>query len=52
MNNEQQCHDISDKAGNLLEAYLPGQHGQWGRIAQDNRQFINSVFWILRTGVP
>ncbi|MCC9001864.1 MAG: transposase [Candidatus Competibacter sp.] len=23
----------------------------WG-IAQDNRLFINAVFWILRTGAP
>lgn len=31
---------------------LPGQRGQWGGIAQDNRRFINGVFWILRTGAP
>jgi len=24
----------------------------WGRIAKDNRLFINAVFWILRTGAP
>ena len=29
-----------------------GQRGQWGGIAQDNRRFINGVFWILRTGAP
>jgi transposase len=23
-----------------------------GRPAQDNRQFLNAVFWILRTGAP
>ena len=23
-----------------------------GRPAQDNRRFINAVFWILRTGAP
>jgi transposase len=31
---------------------LPGQEGQWGGIAQDNRRFINAVFWVLRTGAP
>ena len=31
---------------------LPGQRGQWGGIAKDNRRFINGVFWILRTGAP
>jgi len=24
----------------------------WGGIAQNNRRFINGVFWILWTGVP
>ena len=36
----------------LLEPHLPGQRGQWGGIAQDNRRFINAVFWVLRTGAP
>ena len=36
----------------LLEPHLPGQRGQWGGIAQDNRRFINAVFWVLRTGLP
>jgi len=35
----------------LPEAHLPGQSGQWGGIAKDNRLFINAVLWILRTGV-
>lgn len=45
-------HDISDAAWKILEPLLPGQKGQWGGIAQDNRRFINAVFWILRTGAP
>ena len=45
-------HDISDTAWKILEPLLPGQKGQWGGIAQDNRRFINAVFWILRTGAP
>ena len=52
MSNEQQRHDISDAVWSLLEPHLPGQRGQWGGIAQDNRRFINGVFWILRTGAP
>ena len=52
MKNEQQRHDISDKAWAILEPMLPGQRGQWGGIAEDNRRFINGVFWILRTGAP
>ena len=45
-------HDLSDSVWALLEPHLPGQSGQWGGVARDNRQFINAVFWILRTGAP
>lgn len=45
-------HDISDKNWALLEPHLPGREGVWGGKAKDNRQFINAVFWILRTGAP
>ncbi|MCR5562390.1 MAG: IS5 family transposase [Desulfovibrio sp.] len=38
--------------GALIEPHLPGQRGQWGGVAKDNRLFINAVFWILRTGAP
>ncbi|WMV73436.1 IS5 family transposase [Xenorhabdus griffiniae] len=45
-------HDISDHIWVLLEPHLPGRQGAWGRVAEDNRRFINGVFWILRTGAP
>jgi transposase len=35
-----------------LKPHLPGRKGVWGGIAEDNRLFINAVFWILRTGAP
>lgn len=50
--NEQQHHDISDSIWEILKPLLLGQEGQWGGIAEDNRRFINSVFWSLRTGAP
>jgi transposase len=52
MGNEQQRHDISDTIWNLLSPLLPGQEGQWGGIAEDNRMFLNGVFWVLRAGAP
>ena len=45
-------HDISDRTWSLLEPHLLGQAGSWGGKAKDNRQFINAVFWVLRTGAP
>jgi transposase len=45
-------HDLTDATWLLLAPYLPGQAGQWGGIAKDNRLFVNAVFWILRTGAP
>ena len=50
--NLQHRHDISDETWAVLFPLLPGQRGQWGGIAKDNRKFINGVFWILRTGAP
>jgi len=52
MNRSQHRHDINDKVWELLEPMLPGQEGQWGGIAEDNRKFLNGVFWVLRTGAP
>lgn len=49
---EHHKYDLSDAAWNRLEGKLPGRRGMWGGIAQDNRRFINGVFWILRTGAP
>jgi len=45
-------HDISDGIWEKLEPHLPGNRGTVGRPATDNRQFINGVLWILRTGAP
>jgi transposase len=45
-------HDITDRTWKLLEPHLPGSAGVWGGRAEDNRRFLNAVFWILRTGAP
>jgi transposase len=45
-------HDLTDEQWTHLAPLLPGQKGQWGGIAKDNRKFINAVLWILRTGAP
>jgi transposase len=45
-------HDISDHTWELLEPLLIGRRGMHGGVGYDNRQFINAVFWIMRTGAP
>ena len=47
-----QRHDISDSVWERLEPHLLGRKGTWGGNARNNRQFINAVFWVLRTGAP
>jgi transposase len=50
MSDTQLSHEISDKTWDLLQPHLPGRAGQWGRVAQNNRRFINAVLWFLYTG--
>ena len=45
-------HDIFNKILELLKDHLPGQKGKRGWQTSDNRQLINAVIWILRTGAP
>jgi transposase len=45
-------HDISDNLWEKIKDLLPGGTGKQGRMAHDNRRFINAVSWIIRTGVP
>lgn len=52
VNKDLHRHDISDRVWSILEPQLPGRAGSWGGVAADNRQFINAVIWILRSGAP
>jgi len=45
-------HEISDADWERIEHLLPGQAGQHGGVASDNRRFVNAVLWIARTGSP
>ena len=45
-------HDIKDEMWEKIEPHLPGRKGSVGSPAKDNRQFINGVLWVLRTGAP
>ena len=45
-------HDMTDAVWERLRPHLSGVEGKRGRPAQDNRQFIDAVCWMLRTGAP
>jgi transposase len=45
-------HEIKDDQWKRIESLLPGQRGQHGGIAGDNRRFINAIFYVAKTGIP
>ena len=45
-------HAISDDDWARIKDLLPGQPGQHGKVAKDNRLFLDAVLWIARTGTP
>ncbi len=45
-------HEITDDSWNRIKNLLPGKQGDPGVTAKDNRQFVNAVLWIAKTGAP
>jgi transposase len=45
-------HAISDEDWDRIKDLLPGQPGQHGKVAKDNRLFVDAVLWIAKTGAP
>ena len=45
-------HAISDADWDRIKHLLPGQPGQHGKVANDNRLFLDAVLWIAKTGAP
>src|SRR5262245_66635611 len=45
-------HAISDADWDRIKDLLPGQPGQHGGVARDNRRFIDAVLYVARTGIP
>lgn len=41
---------LRDEQWRQIESMLPGKVGDGGRVAADNRQFVEAVLWIARTG--
>ena len=45
-------HELLDEQWEQLEPHLPGRDGDPGKSGEDNRQFVNAVLWIAKTGAP
>ena len=43
---------LTDRQWARIEFLVPGKPGDRGRTGVDNRQFIEAVLWIARTGAP
>jgi transposase len=45
-------YELTDQQYERIEPLLSGKPGDPGRNAEDNRRFMNAVYWIARTGAP
>ena len=49
----QNRHDLTDSQWEKIKPIIEKRLGEWGGSnANDNRTFVNGVFWIMRTGAP
>ena len=45
-------HELTDEQWQQIKPHLPGQRGDAGRTAGNNRRFVDAVLWIAKTGAP
>ncbi len=43
-------YELSGAPWRKIEGFLPGRAGSVGVTAKDNRNFVNGVLWVLRSG--
>lgn len=43
-------YELSATQWRKIEGFLPGRSGSVGVTAKDNRNFVNGVLWVLRSG--
>ncbi|WP_071885387.1 transposase [Rufibacter tibetensis] len=46
------CYEITDHSWERVKELLPGKSTDVGRTAKDNRQFLNAILWVARSGAP
>lgn len=45
-------HELDEKQFKKIEKLLPGRKDSVGVTAKNNRNFINAIYWIFKTGAP
>lgn len=45
-------HEIPQDQWERIEHLLPGRPGPHGGVAEDNRRFVNAIWYLAKTGVP
>ncbi len=45
-------HELTDEQWESIKELLPGKESDPGRTAVDNRQFVNAVLFVAKTGIP
>ncbi len=45
-------HALTDEQWERIKELLPGERGDSGRTAADNRLFVDAVLFVARTGIP
>lgn len=43
-------YELTDVQWGRIMSLLPGKSGDPGRTGSDNRQFVNGMLWVLRSG--
>lgn len=46
------CHALTDDQWNQIEDLLPGEEGDPGRTAEDNRLFVDAILFVAKMGIP
>jgi transposase len=45
-------YELTDEQWERIRGLLPPERGRKARPAKDNRQMVNAMVWVLRTGAP
>ena len=45
-------YELTDEQWDRIAGFLPSERGRKARPAKDNREMVNGIVWVLRSGAP